>query len=429
MGAKAGAYVDSRHSRESPRGLSKEPGGHPRSGAGPVAVAAVLLTMVSASVGPFLVGSISVQIGRDISFTPADVGLAVAGYYLVSAVLSPFAGRFVAALGPATSLRLASAGSTVGLVMIALAPSSEWILVALTLLGMPNSLVQPSSNQVLSQVADPRLRGLSFGLVQAAIPVSTLLSGMLLAMVGDSSSWRPALWAVAVLTLSGQLLIGRVAVSTPVSAQSRTQTAPRRLTGGPPLMVAMVVGALLASAAATSLPSFVAVTGEQHEFSPTVIATAQVTGSLACITVRILAAWRGGMARGPGMLGTVATLLLVGSGGYLLLAWSGTPWAFALGVTVAYAFGWGWNGLFNLSVSRVRPTRIAASTGMTQGGVYLGGMCGPPLFAAVVARNGYGPGWLVIAIGALASSLAIAYATRRWLTQGEREHERVGQPG
>lgn len=399
-----------------------------KDGSGAGAVAAVLATMVSASIAPFLVGSISVQIGRTISFTPADVGLAVAGYYLVSAVLSPFAGRLVAAAGPVVSLRLASAGSTIGLVMIALAGSSEWILVALTLLGVPNSLVQPSSNQVLSRVADPKLRGLSFGLVQSAIPVSTLLSGVLLALVGDTTSWRPAMWTVAALTLSGQLLIARTAVSTPVATQQPAQARAPRLTGGAPLMAAMVIGALLASAAATSLPSFVAVTGEHRELSPGVIAGAQIAGSLACVAIRILAAWRGGMARGPGMLGSVATLLLLGSTGYLLLAWGGTPWAFTLGVTVAYAFGWGWNGLFNLSVSRVRPTRIPASTGMTQGGVYLGGMCGPPLFAALVARNGYGTGWFVIAIAALAASLSIAYATQRWLRDGEREHERVGQP-
>lgn len=394
--------------------------GRTTGGSGAGAVAAVLVTMVSASIAPFLVGSISVQIGRDINFTPADVGLAVAGYYLVSAMLSPFAGRMVAALGPAATLRLASAGSTAGVVMIALAGSAEWILVALTLLGAPNSLVQPSSNQVLSRIADPRLRGLSFGLVQAAIPVSTLLSGVLLALTGDSASWRPALWAVAALTLSGQLLIARVSVALPASAQPSTRAAPTRLTGGAPLMVAMVIGALLASAAATSLPSFVAATGEHHEFSPTVIAGAQITGSLACIVVRILAAWRGGSARGPGMLGSVATLMVLGSAGYLVLAWSGTPWAFALGVTVAYAFGWGWNGLFNLSVSRVRPTRIPASTGLTQGGVYLGGMCGPPLFAVIVAQGGYGAGWFVVAVAALASSLAIAYATQRWFKEGER---------
>lgn len=397
--------------------------------AGPGAVAAVLVTMVSASIAPFLVGSISVQIGRDISFTPADLGLAVAGYYLVSAVLSPFAGRFVAVLGPAASLRLASAGSTLGLVMVALAGSAGWILIALTLLGVPNSLVQPSSNQVLARVADPRLRGLSFGLVQAAIPVSTLLSGVLLALVGDSASWRPALWAVATLTLGGQLLIARVVVTASATTQSAAETRKTRLPGGPPLMAAMVIGALLASGAATALPAFVAVTGEHHAFSPGLIASAQITGSLVCILIRILAAWRGGMARGPGMLGAVATLLFLGCGGYLLLAWSGAPWAFAMGVIVAYAFGWGWNGLFNLSVSRVRPTRIPASTGLTQGGVYLGGMCGAPLFAAIAARNGYGTSWTVIAIGALASSLAIAYATQRWLREGEREHERVGQPG
>lgn len=394
---------------------------------GPGAVSAVLTTMVSASVAPFLVGSISVQIGRTIDFTPADVGLAVAGFYLVSATLSPFAGRLVAATGPATALRLAAAGSTLGLTAIALAGSAGAIMVALLLLGIPNSLVQPASNQVLAGVADPRLRGLSFGLVQSAIPVSTLLSGILLALVGESAAWRPALWAVAALTLGSQLLIGRVGPAPPAPARPAAGTPAPRLTGGAPLMAALVVGAVLGSAAATALPSFVAVTGEDREVSATAIAAAQIAGSLACIAMRVLVSWRGGTARGPGITGTVGAMLLIGSGGYLLIGWSGAPWAFALGVVLAYAFGWGWNGLFNLGVSRVRPGRIAASTGLTQGGVYLGGVCGPPLFAAVAARSGYGSGWTVIAAAALASALSIAYATYRWLGEGEKEDERIAQ--
>ncbi|RKN27429.1 MFS transporter [Streptomyces radicis] len=390
-------------------------------------MAAVFATMVSASVAPFLVGSLSIQIGESIRFTPTDVGIAVAAYYVVSAALSPLAGQVVTTLGPTASLRLASAGSTLSLVLVAVADSAATVIVALALLGAPNSLVQPSSNQVLSTVADPGARGLGFGVVQSAIPLSTMLSGVLLAVFGDAASWRHALWTVAVLTLAGQLLIARADAGAPSTTATRPPAPGARPIGGAPLMVAMVAGAFLASLAATTLPSFVALTGEQRDLSPGSIAAAQIAGSLACVAVRIVAAWRGGGTGGPRrMLGSVAGLLLLGSTGFLFLAWNGAAWAFAVGVVLAYAFGWGWNGLFNLSVSRVRAGRVPASTGLTQGGVFLGGACGPLLFAAVSSHEGYGAGWITVAIAAFASSLCVAHAMRRWVGEKEERHEPVG---
>ena len=104
--------------------------------------------MVSVAIPPFLVGALAQPIGADFDFTASDVGLGIAAYYFVSGVLSPLAGRFVAAIGVTRSLHLAYAGSTLGLVWIALATSAGHIAVVLALLGLPNSVVQPASNQV-----------------------------------------------------------------------------------------------------------------------------------------------------------------------------------------------------------------------------------------------------------------------------------------
>ena len=82
-----------------------------------------------------------------------------------------------------------------------------------------------------------------------------------------------------------------------------------------------------------------------------------------------------------------------------------------VGTVVAYAFGWGWNGLFNQVVVAVRPDRIAAATGMTQGGVFLGGTVGPLSFAAIVHAHGYEPAWLIAAGAALAAVVTVVTAT------------------
>ncbi|MBM9464195.1 MFS transporter [Aeromicrobium sp. YIM 150415] len=383
------------------------------------AVTGVVWTMVAASLPPFLIGTIAIQIGRSFSFTPAQLGLSVAAYYIVSAALSPIGGHLVALLGPQNSLRLAAAGSSVGLAAVALASSAEAVIIALAFLGLPNCLVQPSSNHVLSTIDQPR-RGLAFGLVQSAIPLATLTSGLLLAVFGNAASWRPAIWIVVALTLVAQLVIPAGPRRPARATRPGEGPAPAQIqAGGSLLMIGLVLGAFLASFAATTLPSFVAVTGEELALSPTTIAAAQITGSLACISVRIVVAWRGGRRDGPGALSLVAWLLALGSVGYLLIAW-GVAWTYVAGVVLAYALGWGWNGLFNLSVTYARPDRIAAATGMTQGGVFFGGVCGPLVFAAIAGEGPFGPSWTVIAGAALLAAATLWLAQRHWTrTEGE----------
>lgn len=377
------------------------------------AIAGVVATMVSVATPPFLVGTVSIQISATMSFSARELGTAVAGYYLVSALVSPLGGRMVGRLGPALVLRLACAGASIGLVGIALASDARAIVVALTLLGLPNALVQPAANQVLSDTVPAPRQGVAFGLVQSAIPSATLLSGALLAVFGAEEHWRSAVWTVAVLTVAAQFLIRLPA--RPSSGGARDLVPPPLPTpvGGPPLMVGLVLGAVLASVAATSLPAFVASSGAERGLGPAQVAAVQVVGSLCCIGLRVLASSRGSRFPGAQVLGGVAAMLLVGTIGYVLLA---TPSAvlFCLGAVIAYAFGWGWNGLFNLSVSRARAGRVSAATGLTQGGVFLGGVLGPLLFAWVLDTRGLGAAWLAVAVGAFAASLSITYAARRW---------------
>jgi MFS family permease len=385
------------------------------------AVAGVLGTLITVSVPPFLVGTLAIQMGRGMSFGAADVATAVAGYYAVSAVLSPFSGRFVAWCGPIVALRLAALGSSLGLSAVAVASGPLAVVLALTFVGVPNSLVQPASNQVLSGIGHDRTRAVAFGAVQSAIPGSTLVAGALLAAVGGSGSWRPAVWTVVGLTLAVQLLIP---VSGPRAARQDRGTigavprpAPGSGVGGRTLIAALVGGAFLASIAATTLPSFLAVTGQDAGVSPEVVGGVQIAGSLACIVARIVASTSGDRHLGAESLRVVGLMLLGGALGYVLLG-TGSTWTFVVGAIAAYALGWGWNGLFNLSVTRARPHSIPAVTGLTQGGVFLGGVCGPLVFSLIAGQGRYGPAWYVIAIAAAGSAVLIAHARQCWLRSG-----------
>jgi len=376
-------------------------------------VTSVVVAMVSVAIPPFLIGTLSVQISTSFEFAPRDLALAVACYYFVSAVLSPAGGRLVRALGAVRALRLASLGSTAGLALAATAQSATTVVIALAVLGAPNALVQPASNQVLATVRSRRTQALSFGFVQSAIPIATLISGVLLGLFGESSSWRTAVGWVVAFTVLGQWVIGPDRVA---ERRLRPGSAARAIApdpGGRRLLAALVVSGLLASMAAATLPAFVAATGEHHGVGPHAIAAAQIAGSVACIAVRVVITWRTAHLEGFQLLFAMAGLLALGTVGYLLVG-AGTAWVFGLGVVLAYGCGWGWNGMFNLSLARARPHRVAQSTGVTQAGVFTGGVLGPLAFAVAVHVQGYTAAWGVVALVAVPASTLLAAAGLHW---------------
>ena len=377
--------------------------------------------VVSVVVPPMLVGALATRIGEDLPFGTRELGLALAVCFLITSALSPLGGRVVARLGAEMSLRLAGVMTTVGLVGIAAATRAEHLVLALAFIGVPNALTQPSSNEMLSRVVEPRLRALSFGLVQASIPTASLVAGVLLAVASYATSWRGPILAVAVATVFAQLVLPRTRrsptdrsfdIGVPRTESAATQVDAADRVGGPQLMVAVVLTGCLASAAATALPSFAATTGVAVGVTPWLVAGSQVAGSLTSIIVRIVAPVATSHSSLSRRLGTVA--LLQGHGVVAMLALAtGTRAGFVIGTICAFAFGWGWNGLFNLIVALARPGRIAASTGFTQAGVFFGGAVGPLTFAVIGGDGHVGAGWLAMASIMAAAVVCSTYAAHR----------------
>lgn len=374
-----------------------------------VGTAAVVVAVV---IPPFLVGALATRIGQDLPFGTTQLGLALAACYIVTCVLSPLGGRFVACVGAVAALRIAGTMTTVGLLGIAAATRAEHLLLALAFIGIPNALTQPSSNEILSRVEEPRLRALSFGLVQASIPTASLIAGSILAIASYGTSWRGSMLAVAALTVAAQLVLPGTTSGPSGDAVRRHRTPtpvatadPRDLVGGWPLMAAVILTGCLASASATALPSFAATTGLAIGVAPWLVAGSQVAGSLTSILVRVIAPVATSHSTLRRRLLTVAALQCLGLFGMLAIA-TGTPAGFVVGSIAAFGFGWGWNGLFNLIVALARPGRIAAATGLTQAGVFLGGTVGPLSFAAIARGDHFGAGWV-----AMAAVMAVAVAS------------------
>ena len=107
----------------------------------------------------------------------------------------------------------------------------------------------------------------------------------------------------------------------------------------------------------------------------------------------------------------VAGLFLIGSVGFLLQATRQPPLLIPA-TLLCFAGGWGWPGLFNFMVVIRNREAPAAATGLTQTGVYLGGMSGPLVFGYVAEHVDYSAAWLGAAGAGLLASIAVVFARR-----------------
>ncbi|HET6532085.1 MAG TPA: MFS transporter [Actinoplanes sp.] len=368
------------------------------------AVIGALTTTTAVSIPVFLVGGLAVQIGDELGFSPAGLGLAVSAYFGASALASVPAGALAERYGPTLVSRCAIGLAAASLLGIAAGARSLWSLVAILVLGAAaNALGQLASNSSLAIHVPPRRQGLSFGLKQAAIPVSTLLAGAAVPAVALTLGWR---WAFGLAAL---LALGAVPLVPAGETRTRTARANRRnqATGA---LVVLGVAATLAAGAANALGTFLVDSTVERGISPGPAGLTLTLGGAVCVLSRIIGGWQADRLPSR-QVGVIAGLLATGAIGLALLAVPGTP-ALVAGVVLGFGLGWSWPGLMNFAVVRLHPQAPAAATSITQTGVYAGGCLGPLGLGALASVTGYPTMWAVAAVAMVsAASLMIVGST------------------
>ncbi|HLU32957.1 MAG TPA: MFS transporter [Natronosporangium sp.] len=345
----------------------------------------------------FLVGGLAVQIGEELAFSPAGLGLAVAAYFAVSALTSVPAGVVVERYGARTGARAGILLAAACLLGIAVAARGYPALVLLLAAGAAaNGLGQLAANATLAAVPAHR-QGLSFGIKQAAIPTATLLAGASVPAVALTIGWRWAFAAAAAAALATLALTPAAPAQTTGVRAGPARTAPQRATGA---LVVVGVAVALAAASAGSLGTFLVDSAASRGVAPGVAGLTLTLGSTVCIASRVGAGALVDRRRQRGDVGIVAVLLLTGAVGLALLAAPGTV-ALIIGVLLGFGFGWVFPGLVNVAVVQLHPHAPAAATSITQTGVYAGGSVGPLAFGAAAATAGYPVAWLAAATGML----------------------------
>ena len=362
------------------------------------AATGALTTTIACSVPVFLVGGLAVQISGDLHFSPAGLGLAVSAYFGATALASVPAGALVEKFGSTAIARCGIAVSATSLLAVAALARSLWSLVLILALGAgANAMGQLASNTSLSRHVPRRRQGLSFGVKQAAIPVSTLLAGAAVPLVALTLGWR---WAFVFAALGAVAALWLVPVER--DEANRTQgTAGDRATAA---LIVIGLAAALASGAANALGTFLVDSAVARGIAPGPAGLALTLGSLVCVLARVGGGWQADLLPSR-QVGVIAGLLAAGAIGLALIAVPGRA-ALVVGVVLGFGLGWSWPGLMNFAVVRLHPQAPAAATSITQTGVYAGGCVGPLALGALAEATGYPTMWTVAAI-AMVSAAAL----------------------
>ncbi|MDG4790522.1 MFS transporter [Micromonospora sp. WMMD1102] len=367
----------------------------------------------------FLIGGLAVQLGAELDFSPAGLGLAVAVYFGVSALASVPSGALVERYGPTTVARasLLLVAATM-LAVAAVARSYPVLLVLLGVVALANPLGQMASNATLAHRVRPGRQGLSFGIKQAAIPAGTLLAGAAVPAVALTVGWRWAFVAAALLALA-------VLPVVPTGPAPTVDPARRRGERAAGALAVLGVAGTLAAGSANALGTFLVDSAAVRGLSPGLAGLLLTLGGAVCLVARVLMGWLADRRSG-GHLNTVAALLVGGAGGLALLHLAAPP-ALVTGVVLAFALGWAWPGLLNFAVVRLHPQAPTTATSITQTGVYAGGCLGPLGLGTLADHLGYPTMWLVAATAMLLAA-GLMLTGRRMLLRALRRRAAQDPP-
>lgn len=371
-----------------------------------VTVKALIASAVSiiAVLPQFLVGASAVQIRADLGIGVAGLGIIIAIYRGFTVLISYRVGRIVDRSGDTASLRGATLLSTLALLSLALFPRSAvgltlWLLVA----AIGFSAAMAAVNRYLTLAVPPHRRGVAFGIKQASAPIGTLLGGLAVPLIGLTLGWR---WIFGTAALLGALLLLRIPRDGAVPKEGASEKKEGgALADSDPIYLWFALAFGLTMTAASPLAVFLVDHAVSTGFAPGTAGLVLSAGSVASIVAR-LAVGRAIDRHGDRRFSWLTWMVGGGAVGYLMLASEVGP-LMVVGAMVAFALGWGFNGLFWFSVMGTGPRSPASVTGLIMRGAILGGLVGPLIFGFIAERLSYPSAWMFSAALTLSGALVM----------------------
>jgi MFS family permease len=369
------------------------------------ALALAVAVPITAALPIFLTAALAPLMAEAFSFGAGALGLTVALHYLVAALSSVVAGRFVAAVGIATAIHLTGLIAAATCLLMAVAGRSSAAVMAILLFAaLGNGLAAPAASGVLRAAATRD--GLAFGAQQAGGTLAPLAAGLALPLVAAPLGWRWAFGLAAAPALVVALTPAAVGVAR-VAGRGGAGT-PGVAGRAPTLALSFAAG--LASAAAMGTASFLVVYGVDE------VGMADAAAGLVLAAVGITAAAGrivlGAVADRPRSdpLAAVAAMLVISVAGYAMLI-AGTRELVYAGAAVIGFAGWGWSGALAVALVRMLPDAPSA-VGSMMTGTFGGAVAGPVLVGVLAEHDRWDVSWIVCAALAAAAGVTVAFAGR-----------------
>lgn len=371
------------------------------------AIGAAGLVATVGTLPVFILGAVAVLMGAELTMSPVQLGAAVSLFWGTAAVVAVPNGRLVERIGDRKAMALSTGGAGLVLAGLATVSSVPALLLWSAAAGAVNSLGQLAANLRLAAGVSSRRQGLGFGIKQSAPPAATLLGGMAVPLIALTVGWR---WAFVASALMAAALCAVLLVRGGPPGFVRERGGGRAVVARAPLLVLAVANAF-GSGANMAMAAFTVVYAVESGIHVGQAGVLAAVGSVASIGIRVLMGWLSDRRSG-GDLTVVAGMLAVGAAAVAGLPLVDSWPALLLLVVVAYGVGWGWQGLFQLSVVRGNPHAPAAAGGVTQSGGSAGGALGPLTFGLLVAHFGFPTAWWAAA-GTLLLAALLTVAGRR----------------
>lgn len=374
---------------------------------GPIALA--MAVVVVGCLPAFAVGALVTRIGGDFDFGDRDLGIAIAAFYGVSAVISPACGRLVGRLGSGNAIWISAASTATGSLLIAtVADSAATLIAALLLATVGNAQCAPVASAYVESTLPPRRFGVASGVMQAGAPAGSLIAGLALPAIAIPFGWRWVFVASALASVLVALLLR------PGPHERRRSSG----TEGPalePRVLASVrwlaVTAALASCGAQAMVSFLVLFASEHGIAEgnagVVVAGVGAGAGIGRIALG-LAADRAGRP----LLGLTTAMIAASAVGYLLLIVE-EPVAIVAGAIVAATLGWSWAGMLTLACVRAAPAASARAVGVMMSGLFAGNVAGPLVAGWLAEDDRFTLIWCLSAGLALVAATVLAIKGRR----------------
>jgi MFS family permease len=153
---------------------------------------AMILANIAAAMYPMLLPIYLTDLGASIQ----QIGLVFTATSLVSLLLQIFGGWVSDSIGRLKSIAIGSIGGVIGFLSLALAPTWQWMLVAMAVSMFPGALVGPSFGAFIAENSAEENRGKVYGITGTIFQVTGVIGPFVGGLLMGQFGFRPMMFVV-----------------------------------------------------------------------------------------------------------------------------------------------------------------------------------------------------------------------------------------